>query len=318
MKTLALICVILVLVGLGATLFFFQVGESEFAVKTFFGDPRRTIENPGLYFKWPWPVESLYRIDRRVAITSPEEGEFLTMDKKNVLVSFFVAWRVVDPERFLVTVNDRIGAESRIQDIVRSEVGAQLGRFNLSDLVPLVEPDEGSERPEEPGGRSAGNPAPGDLLPALLSKIPEIMEGVSKGVGISLHDEFGIDVVAVRMKRLNFPNQNKQAVFQRMEAERERIARKYRSEGEELAEKVKAEADLEQAKLINQAKQKAEEIRGNADAEATAIYAAAYGRDAEFYEFLRKLEAYELFLRENATIVIPADSPLLEVLREGR
>jgi modulator of FtsH protease HflC len=297
MKTFITLCLVLVFAGFGATCFFFQVEESEFAVVTFFGNPRDEVEEPGLGFKWPWPVEDVIRIDRRVNITSPEEAEYLTRDKKNVLVSFFVAWKVVKPLKFLVSVHDRVGAESRIQDIIRSEVGARLGHYELSDLLPLAE--------------AAGGEAPETAL-------PQIMEDITGRVHTLLDQEFGIDVVAVRMRRLNFPKQNKQSVFERMEAERDRIARKYRSEGEEQAERVKADADLQQAELINAAKQWARETEGKADAQAARIYAEAYGKDPEFYTFLRKLEAYEIFLNEKSTIVIPSDSPLLDVLKEEK
>lgn len=323
MKTFIVLVLLLVIGGFVASAFCFQVEESEYAVVTVFGDPRRIIEEPGLRFKWPWPVESVIRIDRRVNITSPDSAEYLTRDKKNVLVSFFVAWKVADPLRFLVTVNDRPGAESRIQDIIRSEVGAKLGNYNLSDLVFVdggtddssgaasgVAAETGAESTASAGDSSS----PGTTGESGL--IAKIMDDISASVQGPLGKEFGIDVVAVRMKRLNFPRQNKQAVFERMEAERERIAKQYRSEGEEDAMKLKAEADRQQAELINEAKRKAEEIRGRADAEATRIYAEAYGKDPEFYEFLRKLEALEAFLDQGSTVVLPADSPLLDVLKE--
>ena len=122
-------------------------------------------------------------------------------------------------------------------------------------------------------------------------------------------------IAAVRIKRLNFPPQNKQAVFRRMEAERQRIARLYRSEGEEEAEKIRASADREEAVLLNEARRQAEEIRGEADAEATRIYAEAFGQDPEFFEFVRSLEAYQNIIGESSTIVVPSDSELLKVLQ---
>ncbi len=298
MKAFIITCLLVAAVGYGLTSFFFQVEETEFAIVTFFGNPRDVYDDAGLGFKWPWPVEEVIRIDRRINITSPEENEYLTRDKKNVLVSFFVAWKVKDPEQFLVTVNDRPGAESRIQDIIRSEVGAKLGNHDLDRLLPLSE------------GSAENNAADVDSI------IPQIMNEITVSVAGMLETEFGIEVIAVRMKRLNFPRQNKQSVFDRMAAERARIAQGYRSEGEELAEKRKAEADRQQATMINEAQLTADEIRGKADADAARIYAEAYNQDPEFYEFLRKLEAYEVFLKQNATVVIPSDSPLLDVLRE--
>ncbi len=309
MKAFIVTCLLIAAIGYGLTSFFFQVEETEFAIVTFFGNPRDVYEDAGLGFKWPWPVEEVIRIDRRINITSPEENEYLTRDKKNVLVSFFVAWKVKDPEQFLVTVNDRPGAESRIQDIIRSEVGAKLGNYDLDKLLPLT---EGSDA----GGSSGEEGESGSGAADVDSIIPEIMNEITGSVAGMLETEFGIEVIAVRMKRLNFPRQNKQSVFDRMAAERARIAQGYRSEGEELAEKRKAEADRQQATMINEAQLTADEIRGKADAAAARIYADAYNQDPEFYEFLRKLEAYEVFLKQNATVVIPSDSPLLDVFKK--
>lgn len=313
MKTFIISCVLAAAVGYGLTSFFFQVEETEFAIVTFFGNPRDVYDEAGLGFKWPWPVEEVIRIDRRINITSPEENEYLTRDKKNVLVSFFVAWKVKNPEQFLVTVNDRPGAESRIQDIIRSEVGAKLGNYDLDRLLPL---SEGSGSSRRAGDGSDAGAAAENASADVDSVIPQIMNEITASVAGMLETEFGIEVIAVRMKRLNFPRQNKQSVFDRMAAERARIAQGYRSEGEELAEKRKAEADRQQATMINEAQLTADEIRGKADADAARIYAEAYNQDPDFYEFLRKLEAYEVFLKQNATVVIPSDSPLLDVLKE--
>lgn len=307
MKSFGIVLLLIAVTALVAWAFLFEVEETEYVVVTFFGDPWRIIKEPGIRLKWPWPVESVIRIDRRTHITSPEAAEFLTKDKKNVLVSFFVAWSVEDPLQFLKTVNDRLGAESRLQDRIRSEVGTQLSRYGLSELVTLAEIEEGAD-PAVPG---AGEPGP---LVQGESRITEMMERITAGTEEYLKKEFGIKLFAVRMKRLNFPSANKNAVFQRMKEERKRIATKYRSEGKEQAAKVRADADLQEALLLNVANRDAEKIRGEADAEATRVYAEAYAKDPEFYEFLRSLEAYEKMLDEKSTIVLPADSPLLDVL----
>jgi membrane protease subunit HflC len=309
-------------VVLGCNLVFIQVAETEYVIVKFFGDPHRIIEEPGLAVRWPWPVEDAVRIDKRVKITdvadvfegsAAQESEYLTRDKKNVLVNFFAVWRVVDPLKFLVSVNDVAGAESRLGDILRSEMGTELGNYDLSDLVSTGE----LEMPE--GSDEAFNadlalrvPPPGE------TKIPRIMDQITERAAAAAKRDFGIEIVGVRLKRLNFPRQNKQAVFDRMTAERERIAKQYRSEGQEEADKLKAEADRRKEELINTAQRKAEEIRGHADGEATRIYAQAYSHDPEFFEFLQTLQAYEKILKEDDVIVIPDDSPLLRLLKEAR
>jgi membrane protease subunit HflC len=221
-------------------------------------------------------------------VLDPGPAEYLTSDKKNVLVNGFLVWSVENPIRYLMSVTDQSGAEARLTDIMRSELGTIFGAHSLSVLVSV-----------EPQSRT----------------IEDVMQEMTEKTSRRAQDNFGIRISAVRIKRLNFPEQNKVAVFRRMEAERRRIATLYRSEGEEEAEKIRAQADRDQAVLINEARRHAEEIRGEADAKATRIYAEAFGQDPEFYEFLRSLEAYKKIIRENSTVVIPSDAELLKVLK---
>ncbi len=286
--TILVILVVLVVLLLTCA---FEVQETEYAIVLFFGDPSRIILAPGLAWKLPPPFETLVRIDRRLRILDPAEAEYLTLDKKNVLVDAFAAWEVDDPLKFLVTVADRNTAEAQLGDIMRAEVGAALGSRELSDLLSTDE---------------------------NVVRVDEIMDTITERAAVQAREGYGIHVRAIRIKRLNFPEENRQAVFRRMEAERERIARQYRSEGEEEAEKVRAQADLEQAQILARAERRSKEIRGEADAEAARIYAEAYSQDPEFYEFLKTLEAYESFIDEDATIVFPSDSHLLRLLKEPK
>ncbi|MHC4944215.1 MAG: protease modulator HflC [Planctomycetota bacterium] len=321
MKRAAILIIGVLLLIWAASTVFFQVEETEYVIVKLFGDPWRVESEPGLKIKWPWPVEERVRIDKRVKTADildttaggmPRESEYLTRDKKNVLVNFFVAWRVKNPLQFLVSVNDEEGAESRLSDILRSEMGAELGQYNLSDLVSTGELESTPGDEGEPAADALlRSPPPGD------TRIPEIMDNITERTAAAALREFGIEVLGVRMKRLNFPRQNKQAVFERMEAERERIAIQYRAEGKEQADKLIAEADRRKEELINEANRKAEEIRGKADAEATKIYAESYGKDPEFYEFYQYLETYKEIMDEEDILVIPADSPLLKLLKEG-
>ncbi|MEW6742670.1 MAG: protease modulator HflC [Planctomycetota bacterium] len=286
----------------------FEVPETEYAIVARFGDPRRVITAAGLHLKWPPPIDTLIRIDRRLHVLDPEPSEYLTSEKKNVLVDSFMAWSVADPRKYLVTVTDRAGAEARLTDIMRSDVGSIIGSHPLSVLV-SAPGSEGSDW-------SSAEPARGGEGGTRELTMEDVMREITSSSDAKARESFGIQVAAVRIKRLNFPLQNKTAVFRRMEAERERIAKQYRSEGEEEKEKLEAKVDLEQAQLINEASRRAEEIRGEADAEATRVYAEAYGEDPLFYEFLRSLEAYQKIIRENSTIVVPNDSPLLKVLKD--
>lgn len=266
---------------------FFRVDEKEVAIVTQFGRPIKTITEPGLNTKLPYPVQEVIRFDSRLLVFDPPPAEFLTSDKKNILVDSFMCWRIVDPEKFLVTVNDKKGAESRLSDILFSEFGAALGSYPFSSLV--------STNPDE----------------IIIDRIREKIAKISNKKTTS---EYGVEIVDVELKRLNFPEQNKESVFKRMRAERARIAKKYRSEGEEEAMKIKARADMEKTRILSEARREASKTKGEADAEAIKIYAAAFKKNPDFYRFTRTLESYEKFLNDKTTVILPEDSDLLKYL----
>ncbi len=266
----------------------FVVEENQFAVVQRFGAPLRTAGQAGLGFKLPPPIETVVHIDGRVNLLDPAPNEYLTLDKKNVIVDSFLAWSVDDPIQYMVSVESRAGAEARLTDVLRSVVGDVLSSHDFSALV--------SHEPQE-------------------FDLADIVEKVTRVARAKAEQSFGIKVRAVRIKRLNFPPQNKQAVFQRMEAERQAFAAAFRSEGLEQSQKIKAEADLAEAKLLAEADRKARELRGEADAEAARIYADAYGKDPDLYRFLRSLEVLDEVLGVKSTVILPADHELLEVLQ---
>ncbi|MFH1501728.1 MAG: protease modulator HflC [Candidatus Eisenbacteria bacterium] len=269
----------------------FVVDETQTAIVTQFGDPISVIEEAGLHWKIPQPVQAVRFFDRRLLIYDPKPTEFLTSDKKNVVADAFVAWRIEDPRRFLETVTDRVGAEVRMADIVASELGAALGRFPIHALISVD---------------------PGEM------RVAAIMDTVTNGCRETASTNFGIDIAEVRMKRIAFPEQNKQSVFDRMRAERSRIAMRYRSEGEEEAIRIRAEADRDRQEILAVAYREAEVIRGEGDAEAASVYARAFNADPEFYRFTRTLESYGKFLDENTTVILSSESELLDLLnRKG-
>lgn len=281
-----------VLIGLlalafaAANLIFYTVDETEAAVLTQFGQPIAAIAEPGLYAKLPDPIQTIQRFNKRLQVYSPQQTEYLTADKKAIRIESYVAWQLTDPTQFLVSVGDKSGAETRLADIVNSELGVALGQYELAALV-TTKPDE--------------------------FKLPDLIQRVTQG-GDRRAQGYGMQVKDVQIKLLNFPDANRQAVFARMKAEREQIARKYRSEGSEEAAKIRAEAERQQKVLLSEAYAKAEQLRGEGDAEAMRVYAAAYGQDPEFYQFIRTLESYGKFVDDKATIVLPANSDLLRYL----
>ncbi|MFN3420732.1 MAG: protease modulator HflC [Armatimonadota bacterium] len=274
---------------------FFAVDETEWAVVVRFGRLVRTVGEAGLHLRLP--IDSVRKFDKRLQIYNPPATEFLTGDKKNLLIDAFVVWSIDDPVKFWQSVGDVIGAEMRLHDLVWSQLAATLGNYELSHLVTV------SDR---------------ELDNSEMTKLTELTETVRGQCREVARRLYGIDIIDVRIKRLNFPEQNKEAVFARMRAERERIAKRYLAEGEEIATRIRAEADRERERILAEAYREAERIRGEGDAIAARIYGQAFSRDPEFYKMLRTLDAYKKALDNKTTVVLSADSEFLRLLTQGR
>lgn len=272
----------------------FIVDESEYAVVLRFGRVVSEIDEPGLKFKWPAPVDQIRRFDKRILYQQIPQTEYLSADKKNVLVASFLTWRIESPRLFLEAMSDRDAAESRLSTLVKSSLGAALGNSPFTDYIPEI-----------PSDASAGQSAE-----SLLRLENTVYDGISDVAAA----DYGIEVVSFGISRFSFPQQNLLAVFARMRAERERIASSYRSEGAAEARKILANAERERRETLAKAESESEILRGKSEAEAAAIYTDAYATDPEFYEFLRKLETYEKIIDEQTTIIVPADSDLLDLL----
>lgn len=278
----------LVLAFVIVNLVFFQVDTTEYAIVTQFGQPVRAITEPGLSTKLPDPVQSVIRLDKRVQIYNLPQTEFLTQDKKNILVEAYATWQVNDPLQFFKSVRDTTGANTRLADILASELGVALGQYELTTLV---------------------------TTDANTMQLPTMVAEVTQRVD-QRTTPYGFRVADVRLKLLNFPEANRQSVFQRMRAERSRIARQLRSEGTEEATKIRAAADAERTTIRSEAQREAERLRGEGEAEAIRIYAKAFGQDPEFYRFLRSLQAYDKVFTNGTTLILPADSELLKYLNQ--
>lgn len=267
------------------------VDEAEHAVVTRFGRVVQVISEPGLSWKLPL-IDRIITLDKRLLITHVSESEFLTADKKNVMAGLYVNWRIADPVRFLAAVRTRQAAESRLTALAQSALGSALGEAPFTEFV-SAETTQKSHAP--------------DRLEALEATIRDRAAPVAA-------DNFGIALVDLGLTRFNFPDQNLVSVFSRMRAERERIAKAYRSEGDAEAQKIVAEANRTAAETVATADAEAQRLRGAGEAEAARIYADAYKGKEEFYGFLRTLEAYEQVINEKTTLVLPADAPLLKLL----
>ena len=267
----------------------FTVTEADTAIVTLFGRPTRTVPEAGLHFKFP--VESVLRFDKRLTVYDPGSSEFLTRDKKNLVIGSAVCWRIVDANKFLQTVGDATGAEMRLHDLVWATLAAAIGRIDLSDLLSI-----------EPG----------------RAHVQALADQVRAGATVETEQRFGVAVVDLQLKRINFPEQNKYAVYARMRAERDRIAKEYRAQGEEQALRIRAEADRERTQLLAEAYRQAETLKGEGDADAARIYGQAYGKNPQFYKFLRTLESYKKILNEKTSIILSGDSELLKLLTQGK
>jgi membrane protease subunit HflC len=283
MKMKLLGVVSLVLIGLALILarqVFFIVDEPEQVIITQFGEYKRTIQEPGLAAKMPF-VQTVNRFERRVLSSDAPKAEYLTQDKKRLVADPVTRWKIADPLMFFKTVRDESGARARLDDLVFSELRREVASHGFDEVI--------------------GN------------KREIIMDNVAKTARAKAQ-EFGILVVDVRIKRADLPQEVQASVYQRMQAEREREAKRYRSEGDEESAKLKAETDKERTILLATAKQNAERLRGQGDAAAARVYADAFGQDAEFYGFVRTLHAYEQFLGKRSTLLLPADADLFRYL----
>ena len=266
----------------------YSLDAREIAVVTLFGKPVKTVTEPGLQVRLPWPIHQVVRFDRRAHLLSVEPAEVLTKDKKNLVVEAFLLWRIIDPERFLEAVGNQNGAKTQLSDLVVSRIAAGLGNREFSDSVTT-------------DGQSV-TMLPDDLLPGVVATVKE---------------RLGIDVLDVRLRHVGLPLQNEQSIYERMRAERSRIANAYRSEGEERASTIRAEADRKAAEIMANAQKESMAIRARAEGTAAKIYAEAYEEDPDFYLFMRRLESAETLLDEGSVLVVDSNGPLFQGLTGG-
>lgn len=288
-QTLLRLAVILIVVGLVLFgLLAFQVRQNEKVILTRFGRPVRVLLDPGLYARWPWPVESVNRLDGRLQFFENRLGETLTSDKRNVIVQVFVAWRIQDPLKFLKALGSLENAAAKLEGLVTSARNSVLGGYEFAQLV-SIEPEK--------------------------VKLPEIEEKILAAIRLSAENSFGIAVEQVGIKRLALPESNTRFVFERMRAERAQLAARYRAEGNQQADAIRVETDAEKIRILAQARRFAEETRGAAEAEAAKIYSAAHRQDPSLYRFLRELEAFRQICSTNTVLVIDASSAPFRLLK---
>ena len=259
------------------------VDETEQIVILQFGKPVQTITDPGLNFKLPAPIQVSNSFDKRLLEYDVPPEEILSRDKKSLIIDNYVRWRIVDPLLFLKTVRAIPTAKTRLDDIVYSELRQELGNHDMHEII------------------------------------TETRELIMEKVTIASNEEtskYGIEVIDVRIRRVDLPRENEASIYARMEAERKRQANKFRSEGEEEAQKIRAATDRDKTVLLAEAYKTSQQIRGEGEAEALDIYAVSFSKDPEFYEFIRTLETYEKVIDKKTTLVLPGDSKLFKALTQ--
>ena len=269
----------------------FTVNETETAIVTRFSKPKQQILSPGPHVKLPYPFDAVIRFDKRLTLFDHEPTEFLTLDKKNILIDIYAVWKIEDEYKFLTTVRTFSNAEARMLDMITAITGEVVGSYPLKNFINT------------------------DTKEVKLSDIDnKILEPCRKVAD----DSFGIDIVDIRINSFNFPEQNRLSVTKRMKAERYRIATQYRSEGEEEALKLNAATDFEVRKILAEANKEADLIRGTAEAEQLRIYGETFTKDPEFFEFLRTLETYDSIADSNTTFIMKSDSRLWKLIESGK
>ncbi len=278
---IGIVAVIVLLIMLGVSPFF-VLDLTQTAIVVQLGEPKRTVTKPGLKFKIPFVQEVRY-FDKRLLDYDVLAREVITQDKKTILIDNFAKWKIVDPLMVYKAFQTQRGALQRLDDIIYSELRVELGRHELLEIV------------------SANR---------LL-----IMSEVAKRANTKA-SKYGLEVLDVRIKRADLPEQNAKAVFDRMQAERERIAKQYKAEGAEEAQKIRSEAEKDRQILLAEAYKTAQELRGKGDAKAYKIYANAYRKDVKFFEFIRTMEAYRKVFSADTTMVLSPDSEFLRFLKK--
>jgi modulator of FtsH protease HflC len=307
-----------ILLTLAATSVVF-VDETQSVIVERFGNIVQVYDHDadrGAHFKLPWPVDLARRFDRRVQLFEPPGREMFTSDKKNVTVDVYVCWKIADPaadstplvDRPLVHFYRGLGsvdlAEARLDSRVRSILTTAIGQVELSHLLGVKNSEQG------PPADAIG---PLEKLSQSVRK--ETMRRASEPE--SIRDRLGIEIVDLRITRLNLPAGNQQAVFERMKSERKKIADRYRSAGMAENQMIRSQADRQYNEILAKTRADAERIRGTAEAEAVRILNGAHAQDPEFYTVLATLDAYRKILNEKTTLVLSASSSLLKMLTEG-
>ncbi|WP_426070693.1 protease modulator HflC [Janthinobacterium sp. DSP2-3-3] len=251
----------------------FVVDQRKYAVVFALGEVKEVISTPGLYFKLPPPFQNVLYLDKRIlTLDTPEPERFITAEKKNILVDAYVKWRIADPRLYFRSFGgDEKPARNRMSQIVKAALNDEITKRTVREVIS--------------GQR-------GKVMEAILAKVSAEAKAI------------GVEIVDVRLKRVDYVEQINNSVYERMKSERVRVANELRSTGSADSEKIRADADKQRTVILAEAYREAEKIRGEGDAKASQIYAEAFGRNPEFYKFYRSLEAYRATFRDKGDVMV--------------
>lgn len=283
---LGILGLLLLLIGVGS-LMCFTVNEKEYVILTEFGKTVRLLDEPGLHFKKPGFWQTVNRLDKRLHIFKTKPMQIMTQGKQQVIIACLICWRIADPELFFKTEKHVKKANKDLSDMINDQLGSVLGQYPLENVINV---EEEKVRLDEIENK------------ILLNSQPKAKS------------KYGVEIVRVGVRRLAYPANVEESVYQRMIAEREKEAKKYRAEGRKEAMEIESKTDAEVRRILAEAYRDAQMKRGDADKEAMRIYAEAYGQDKEFFEFLKSLDLYKQTLQENTTLILSTDSPMFKQL----
>lgn len=264
---------------------FYVVKESEYKVVRQFGEVVKYEKNPGIYMKIPF-IQSVTTLPRSQMTYDISEEEINTKDKKRIIIDNYAVWRITDPKKLISNAGTLINAESRMEEFIYSVIRTELGQLNYEDIIN----DENSSR--------------GSINDRVTERVNELL----------LQDNYGIEVVDVRIRRTDLPEENEQSVYTRMVSERQSIAQKYLSEGDADKRRIEAQTDREVQEMLATAKKDAAVIQAEGESQAAKIYNTSFSKDPEFYSLYRTLESYKKTIGEDSVIILPSDSPYASVL----
>jgi len=280
--------IILAIVVMASTLF--VVDQRQFGVLYSLGEIKEVITEPGLRFKLPQPFQNVIFLDKRVlTLDSPETGSIQTAEKKNLVVDWLVKWRIADAKQFIRNNAGGVNistAEQRLSSVVQDALNSEVTKRTVKDV--------------------------------LSTEREKIMQGVQQRL-VDDAKTFGIEIVDVRIKRVDFPSSVVESVYQRMKSERQQVANELRSTGAAEGEKIRADADRQRDILVAEAYRDAQKIKGEGDAKAASLYAESFGRDPQFAQFYRSLDAYKASFSKKGDVMVldPNASEFFKAMRSG-